>query len=370
MEFLKANARRIVVKIGTNSLVAEDGALRRDRLAACAKQIRMLRDRGLQVTVVSSGAIGAGLQHLGMKDRPADLASLQACAAVGQPVLMAAWSDALANFGMRAAQVLLTRDDVQGRKRHLAARGTMERILELGAVPVVNENDTISVDEIRFGDNDVLSALVASLIKADLLVILSTIPGLMEDQGRGALIPVVESITPEIKALAGGARDSRSTGGMVTKLEAARLATSSGCGTFIGSAEDPAILNQILSGNATGTFFLPSNLSLAARKRWIAFFERSHGELHLDAGAVAALTARKTSLLAPGIRSCNGNFDAGDVVTLHSPSGEPFARGRSSFNSSDLSSLLGLSKDEIHRLHPTRSRTEVIHRDSLVLLPR
>jgi glutamate 5-kinase len=281
---------------------------------------------------------------------------------------MAAWSNALAAAGLKAAQILLTRDDLQGRRRHLAARNTLERILDLGAVAVVNENDSTSVDEISFGDNDVLSALVASLIKADLLVILSTIPGLMEDGGKGPLVPLVEEITPEISALAGGALNQRSTGGMITKLEAAKLATRSGCGTFIGSAAASCLLQDILHGTATGTFFLPSNLTLAARKRWIAFFERARGDLILDAGAVNALTARKTSLLAAGIRQCSGSFEPGAVVSLCDTAGSAFARGISTFAADEVRAILGLDSKAIRAQFPQRRRCEVVHRDSIVLL--
>ena len=286
MRFLEANARRVVIKIGTNALTGPDGSLLTDRIHDICSQVADLRRQNFEVIIISSGAIGMGLATLGFGKRPADLASLQACAAIGQSRLMEAWQAALAAHELTAAQILLTHEDVRGRRRHLAVRNTLEKLLSFDAVPVVNENDTVSADEIKFGDNDVLSALVASLIKADLLVLLSTIEGFMKEQGKGELIPVVEEITDEIQAMAGGAENDRSTGGMITKIKAAKLATQSGCGVFIGDASIPGILGKIHAGSAKGTFFLPQSLSLAARKRWIAFFEKSQGTLHLDAGAV------------------------------------------------------------------------------------
>jgi glutamate 5-kinase len=368
MQFLQANARRVVVKIGTNSITGPGGALLHERVDALCRQIGMLRQHGFEVLVISSGSIGMGVGQLRLPGRPADLTSLQACAAVGQSRLMEAWQNALEKQGITAAQILLTREDVRGRRRHLAIRSTLERLLAWGVVPVVNENDTVSADEIKFGDNDVLSALVASLVKADLLVILSTIAGLLTDQGRGQLIPVVEQISDEIAGMAGGALNERSTGGMITKIEAARLATRSGCGVFIGSASAPDLLGQILSGTAQGTFFLPQALSLAARKRWIAFFEKPTGALHLDAGAVQAVLQRNSSLLAKGVTRCDGAFAKGDVVTLHAPGGKVVARGIVAYDAAQLRAIIGLDSAQIRSLQPERKRLEVVHRDGLVVI--
>jgi glutamate 5-kinase len=366
MRFLEANARRVVIKIGTNSLAGPQGRLLDGRMAELSAQVAALRKAGFEVVIISSGAIGLGVGRIGLQQRPADLAGLQACAAIGQPCLMQAWQVALRQNGITAAQVLLTREDIRGRRRHLAARDTLEKLLGYGAVPVVNENDTVSADEIRFGDNDVLSALVASLLKADLLVLLSTIPGLMEDQGRGKLIPVVDAITDEITAMAGGALNVNSTGGMVTKLDAARLATQSGCGAFIGSAAEPDILGRILRGDAPGTFFVPQAISLAARKRWIAFFEKPLGSLAIDAGAVDAILQRNSSLLAKGVTTASGQFPEGAVVNLCAPGGAVVARGIARFDSATIQAIRGLDSAEIRKLQPGRSRFEVVHRDSLV----
>lgn len=366
MQFLEANARRVVIKIGTNSLAAADGQLLTDRIESICRQIAELKAHGCEVLVISSGAIGMGMGQLNMLKRPTDLAGLQACAAIGQSRLVQAWQKALEDRNITAAQILLTREDVRGRNRHLAVRDTLEKLLSLGVVPVVNENDTVSADEIKFGDNDVLSALVASLVKADLLIILSTIPGLMEDQGKGALIPVVSEINDSIKAMAGGAETEQSTGGMVTKIEAAKLATQSGCGVFIADASKRDILKQIHSGNAEGTFFVPQSIPLAARKRWIAFFERPAGKLYLDEGAVEAVLERNSSLLAKGITSCEGDFPEGAVTTLHKPGGEVLAHGVVAFNAADIRGIIGKTSAEIQLLYPDRSRLEVVHKDSLV----
>jgi len=368
MQFLEANARRVVIKIGTNALTGPDGALLIDRIHDICSQVANLRRQDYDVIVISSGAIGMGLDSLEISRRPPDLASLQACAAIGQSRLMEAWQSAMAAHDMIAAQILLTREDVRGRKRHLAVRNTLEKLISFGAVPVVNENDTVSVDEIKFGDNDVLSALVASLMKADLLVILSTIDGFMKDMGKGDLIPIIEEITEEIRSMAGGALNDRSTGGMITKIEAAKLATQSGCGVFIGNASIPGILDKLQSGTARGTFFMPQTLSLAGRKRWIAFFEKPEGELHLDDGAVQAVVERNSSLLAKGVLSAKGNFKVGSVVTVHAPDKKVVARGIVAFDSASLNKILGKDSSEIRLQYPDRSRVEVIHRDGLVLI--
>jgi glutamate 5-kinase len=368
MQFLEANARRVVIKIGTHSIAGADGALLTGRIQSLCQQIEALRKQGFEVLVVSSGAVGMGVGRLALSDRPSDLASLQACAAVGQSRLMEAWQSALEEHGITAAQVLLTHEDIRGRNRHLAVRDTLEKLLSLGVVPVVNENDTVSADEIKFGDNDVLSALLASLIKADLLIILSTTSGLMEDKGKGALIPVVDTIDDSIREMAGVAENRHSTGGMITKIEAADLATKSGCGVFIGSAADPGVLEKIQEGTATGTFFVPLAIPLASRKRWIAFFEKPTGALHLDDGAAKAVLQEHSSLLAKGITATEGTFKEGAVATLHDPRGEIIGRGIVTSDSTILANLLGKDSAEIKQLYPDRSRYEVVHRDSLVLI--
>lgn len=368
MDLSEATTRRIVVKIGTHSLAGPDGAPHTERFKELGRQIASLRDKNIEVILISSGAIGLGISELKINKRPTDLPSLQACAAVGQPRLMDAWRTALSSHDLKAAQVLLTREDLRGRRRHLAARETLQRLLSLGAIPVVNENDTTSTAEIKFGDNDVLSALVASLLKADLLVILSTIPGLMQNGGKGDLIPLVREINESVHALAGDTDNPLATGGMVTKLEAAEIATRSGCGVFIGSAAHPHILPEIVDGKAPGTFFLPTAETLAARKRWIAFFEKSSGSLHLDAGAVKALLQDNSSLLASGITDCDGSFPAHAVIDIKGPDGRIIARGISAYDAVTIRKYKGLDSSHLREANPNRSRLEIIHRDNLAIL--
>jgi len=367
MSFLPANAHRVVVKVGTQTLTGGGRMIDPHRVRILCDQIAALRARGLEVVVVSSGAVGVGMGRLGLDQRPRDLPTLQACAAIGQTLMIETWRTNLQEHGFSAAQILLTHEDVRGRKRHLSARGTLERLLALGSVPIVNENDTVSADEIKFGDNDLLSALVASLLKADLLVILTTARGLL-DLAEDRLIPVVEAITPEIEALAGGTTSATAVGGMASKLTAAKVATSSGCGVFIGDGKRDTLLTELLAGSAEGTFFVPETLPMAARKRWMAFFSRPAGTLVLDAGAVEALREHGGSLLAAGIMRSEGVFAKGDIVTLADSAGAAFARGRVAYSSAELADSVGLGSEALHERFPERRRLEVVHRDQLVLV--
>lgn len=304
---------------------------------------------------------------LDYEERPKDLASLQACAAIGQTLMIETWRSSLATHKLTAAQILLTHEDVRGRKRHISARQTLERLLETGAIPIVNENDTVSADEIKFGDNDLLSALVASLTQANLLVILTTARGLL-DLSTDSLIPIVEEITPEIEALAGGTDDPTATGGMTTKLSAANVAMRSGCGVFIADGQESKLLSQLLQGTAIGTFFVPDTLSLGARKRWIAFFGRPSGSITVDDGAVKALQSDGSSLLAIGVSAVEGNFNKNDIVNVKDSSGEAVARGQVCFSATEIQDLIGLDREHIEARFPDRKHFEVIHRDDLVLI--
>jgi len=367
MEFLQTNARRIVVKIGTNTLTSGGRGIDLARVQCLASQIATLRQRGLECIVVSSGAIGLGMAHLKMDARPTDLPTLQACAAIGQMLLMETWQRAFSQHQTSIAQILLTHEDVRGRRRHLAISETLDRLLDLGVVPIVNENDTVSADEIKFGDNDCLSALVASLVKADLLVILSTIPGLL-DLSTGTLVPLVETITPEIEALAGGTDSPTAVGGMISKIQAAKLAIRSGCGVFIGDGSSESLLVELTSGNATGTYFVPEKMPLGARKRWIAFFQRPTGSITIDSGALVAIRDHGKSLLAKGTTAVSGKFEAEEVISILDPNGKVVARGQSAFAASDVAKILGASTDELRQRYPKRTRFELIHRDQLVIL--
>lgn len=362
-----SSCRRVVLKLGTNILRHEGGSVNEQRMTAVGQAVDNMRRAGMEVVIVSSGAIGLGMGKLGMGKRPTRLTELQACAAIGQTILMQTWQRSFEPFGITVAQVLLTREDVRGRKRHLAVHDTLDKLLSLGVVPIINENDTVSADEIKFGDNDILSALVASLVKADLLAILSTAPGLVDRLGTGEIVPVVHDITPEILAMAGGSETATSVGGMVTKLDAARIATASGCTVFIGSGFDPAIVADMTKGRARGTYFPAKERGIDARKRWIAFFESPKGTLIADSGARKAVIADGSSLLPKGLTGIDGCFEEGAVVNIRCE-GDTFARGICAFSSDELLGILGKASSEIKAQYPERRHFEAVHRDSLVLL--
>jgi len=360
--------KRVVVKLGTGVLTRGVGQLDEPRIAAVCAQLAALRARGAEVIVVSSGAVGLGMGALGLAKRPAELARKQACAAVGQSLLMQTWQHGFAPHGLTVAQVLLTHEDLRERARHLGVKATLRQLLDYGVIPVINENDTVSAAEIKFGDNDTLSALVASLIEADHLVILSTAPGLIDLKGTKQIVPVVEKITPEIEAMAGGTNRAPAVGGMVSKIAAARIATKAGCGVFIAGGAEPDILEKLFSGRGPGTFFVPSGLPLHAKKRWLAWFQRPAGTIHINAGAAAALRERGTSLLAAGVTGATGEFAAGDVVDIVAPDGAVIARGTSSFTRGEILTISGKKGDELRALFPGRKHLEVVHRNDLVLL--
>lgn len=366
-----APPRRIVVKLGTGVLTSGIGRLNEPRIAEISAQIAALRARGTEVIVVSSGAIGLGLGALRLDRRPKETARKQACAAVGQSLLMQVWQRGLGPHGLVAAQVLLTHEDIRSRDRYLSVKACLEQILAYGAIPIINENDTVSsaeIQEIRFGDNDTLSTLVASLAHAQYLMILSTAPGLIDYKGTGQVVPVVAKITPEIEAMAGGTTSATAVGGMITKISAAKLATRAGCGVFIASGAEPKILERLLGGHGPGTFFVPSGLPLEAKKRWLAFFQRPTGTIHINACAVPVLREQGRSLLAVGVTGASGEFAAGDVVDIAGPDGTVVARGKSRFASGEIAAVAGRKGDDIRQLFPSRHRLEVVHRDDLALL--
>ena len=359
---------RLVVKLGTGVLAPTPGTIEADRLRILGESVCNLRKEGVEVIIVSSGAVGLGMGKLGLSVRPSDLSTLRACAAIGQSLLMDIWSKAFEPLGLIIAQMLLTREDFRSRKSSQNVELTLQRLLEHGAVPIINENDSVSDEEIRFGDNDVLSALLASLCKAEMLAILSTAPGLMTAPEDGEIIPFVSEITPDIEAMAGGTKSSTAVGGMITKIEAAKIATMSGCAVFVGSGTEPDRLPFILKGEATGTFFAPAGLGLNERKKWLAFFPEPTGALVMDEGACHAILQEGKSLLAKGLVAFRGEISRSDVVTIENPDGEIIARGICQFSSDELSQIKGKSNDEIHLVFPERARSEVIHRDHLAPL--
>ncbi len=358
--------KKVVIKLGTGILSAGNGKIHKARLAKLANGIQAeCKTQETQVIVVSSGAVGLGMGMLGIDSRPTDLALLRACAGIGQCLLMNAWTEALRKVGLVAAQVLLTRDDFNERVRSQKVQETLEALLAQGVVPIVNENDSVSDEEIKFGDNDVLSALLCSLGKADLLVILSTAKGLMTHPESGDLVPFVAEITPAIEQMAKGTESPTAVGGMVTKIEAAKIATKSGCAVFIGSGEQPSELSEIINGDATGSFFAPTGLELRERKRWLAFFPKPKGTISIDDGAREAILNQGSSLLATGLLSIEGEFEKADVISIIDSKKETVARGITRFSSAELLEIRGKSNAEILSLHPGRTRPEVVHRDHL-----
>lgn len=364
-----ATARRVVVKVGSALLVEDSGEIRRKWLEALADDVARLRKRGQEVILVSSGAIAAGRRHLGLLQKILKLEEKQAAAATGQIRLAHAWQDALARHDITVAQILLTPDDTEQRRRHLNARSTINQLLKLGAVPVINENDTVATDEIRFGDNDRLAARVAQMISADTLVLLSDIDGLYTADPRkdktAQRIDEVDEITPEIEAMAGEAADGFSHGGMVTKIIAAKIALAAGCRMIItlGKREHPL---ATIEDGAACTWFLPSAEPKTARKRWIAGSLKPVGTLHVDAGALTALAAGK-SLLPAGVTAVDGNFERGDPVVVCGPDRAEVARGLVAYSSADAARIKGHKSREIEAILGYRGRDEMIHRDDLVL---
>jgi glutamate 5-kinase len=365
-----ADARRIVVKVGSILLVDDEtGRLRRDWLDALVDDVAAARARGQQVLLVSSGAIAVGRRYLDLPARNLRLEESQAAAATGQARLMHAWQESLARHGIAAAQVLLTLDDTEERRRHLNARETLETLLRLAVVPVINENDTVATEEIRFGDNDRLAARVAQMVSADTLVMLSDIDGLYTADPRldreAKLVPEVREITPEIEAMAGRAGPGHGTGGMVTKLIAARIALNAGCRMVVALGRRAHALSAIDEAGG-GTWFLPSATPRTAHKRWIASTINPAGAITVDAGAEAAL-GRGYSLLPAGVTGVEGTFERGDAVVVKSASGRELGRGLIAYSAQDARRIMGHKSREIERLLGYRGREEMIHRDDLVL---
>jgi glutamate 5-kinase len=365
------SSRRLVVKIGSSILVDEaNGLIRRDWLEALTDDVARLHKQGCEVVLVSSGAIRLGRTHLKLASGPLRLEESQAAAATGQIRLAHAYQAALARHGITVAQVLLTLDDSEARRRYLNARQTMATLLGLGAVPVINENDTVATDEIRFGDNDRLGARVAEMISADTLVLLSDIDGLYTGDPRSDStarhIPEIREITPEIEAMAGAAASQFSNGGMVTKLMAGRIAMAAGCRMAIADGRKVGALAALIDGKAPCSWFLPEASPLSARKKWIRGSLKSAGALMVDDGAVRALSLGK-SLLPAGVTGIDGEFKRGDVVDVKDRSGRILARGLVAYAAEDARRIAGRKSAEIEKLLGFRGRDEMVHRDDLVV---
>jgi glutamate 5-kinase len=362
-----ASLRRVVIKIGSR-LLQEDVEARTQALAA---EVKTLAERGVQTVIVTSGAIALGVKRLNLNARPKTMPGLQAAAAVGQGHLIQFWERALSSVGLPSGQVLLTHDDVRDRRRYLNARHALGELLALGAVPVINENDTVSVDEIKFGDNDRLAALTTSLVEADALVILTDVEGLHDGDPRSGakLIPEVHDIEREARPFAAGSTSGGvGTGGMTSKVQAAQVAGRFGVITLVASGRRPRPVVSLLDGELAGTVFWPGVSRLQSRKHWIAYALKPAGTMVVDAGARRALVEGGKSLLPSGVKAVRGRFGAGDPVSIVDESGAEFARGLCGFDSDEMEKIAGKKTGDLEILLGYRPADEVIHRDDLVVL--
>lgn len=370
-ELLKS-VKRIVIKIGSRVLTDDDGALDLAVIGMICADVALLRKRGQQVVVVSSGAIAAGRSELGLTEKPKTIPHKQAAAAIGQTRLMRAYEESLAPHGLKAAQVLLTSEDLNSRQRFLNARATIDTLLDFGIVPIINENDTVVVDEIKFGDNDNLSALVTNVAESDLLLILTDVEGLYSadpcKDPDARLIPLVHGITRELERAAGGSESSVGTGGMSTKVAAAKKAGKNGVPTILIAGKTAGIIAAAMRGDEVGTLFLPSGEGLNRRKHWIAYTLKPVGRVTVDEGARNVLQKKGKSLLPSGVVGVEGRFECGACVRVCSPDGQEFARGLSDYSSAEIARLAGHNSSEIEQILGYRYADVIIHRDNLVLL--
>ena len=370
-EILK-QAKRIVVKIGSSLVSSREAGLQPERIDRLADEIAALRSSNRELLIVSSGAIISGIKKLALKDYPKSLPIKQAAAAVGQSRLMWAYEKSFERLGLRVAQILLTHQDLADRRRFLNARHTLAALIEFGVIPIINENDTVAVEEIRVGDNDSLAAEVAHLVDADLLVILSDVDGLFTEDPRknpsAQLIPVITEITEDIERRAGVSTTFEGTGGMATKVRAAKKVGEYGVATLILNGQQAGLLPIVLSGGDGGSLFLAKERRLTSRKHWIGYTLRPRGTITLDQGAVEALAKRGKSLLASGILNVTGLFEAGDPVSCLDQDGKEFAKGLVNFSSDTVGKIKGLRTAEIQQQLGPQEYEEVIHRDNLVIL--
>ena len=362
----------VVVKVGTNVLADDRGALDRARIQALADQIGRISHSGRKVVLVSSGAIGAGVGRLGLGKRPGDLPHLQACAAVGQSALMQVYHECLAPHGLHAAQILLTAGDFDNRVRYLNVRNTILTLFEYHCLPIINENDTVSVAEIRFGDNDHLAAMVTNLLRAPLLVLLTNVDGLFDSDPRAnpaaQLIGTVPHIDRAVTEMAGGSKSVLGTGGMKSKLRAARLVTAAGEAVIMANGSIPDILDRVFAAEPVGTLFLAHGDDVPARERWLGYTARPRGKLRVDDGARQAIEKHGKSLLPIGVTIVEGSFGKGDVVAICDKDGIEFARGLTNYSATDAERLRGLNTEQITRVVGKLPYVELVHRDNLVVV--
>jgi len=366
-----ANARRIVVKVGSSLVTDEGRGLDRAAIDRWGAEIAALRAAGKQVVVVSSGAVAEGMKRLGWTRRPSEMHELQAAAAVGQMGLAQVYESCFSEHGLQTAQVLLTHEDLADRRRYLNARSTLRTLLELAVVPIINENDTVVTDEIKFGDNDTLGALVTNLIDADVLVILTDQQGLYTADPRkdpaATLLPAVRAGDPRLEAIAGGTGSSIARGGMITKVRAAQRAARGGASTVVASGRLDSVLKRLAAGESIGTQFVADIPRLAARKQWMADHLQLRGSVTVDDGAARALRAEGRSLLPIGVVEVQGDYERGEVIAIRDHQGEELGRGLSNYSSSDTRRIMRRASSEIEAILGYIEEPELIHRDDLVL---
>ena len=369
---LLTGVRRIVIKIGSRVLASSARGLNSRRMMSIVKEIATLRQEGYEIVIVSSGAIVAGMKELGLSSKPKSIPLKQAAAAIGQSRLIQMYERSFSRFGIKAAQILLTRDDITDRRRFLNARNTLITLLSYGVVPVINENDTVAIDEIKFGDNDLLSGLVTNVIDADLLIILSDIEGLFTEDPSvhpvAKLIPLVDDINKDIEASAGDSRTIEGTGGMASKVQAAKKVSGYGIPAIIMNGKRTGLLIRAMKGCNVGTIFLPKKSRLTSRKHWIAYALPASGHLILDNGAKDALLSRGRSLLPSGIMDIKGHFEAGDAITCEDEQGKAFAKGLTNYSAREIEKIKGKKTGDIAAILGYKDYDEVIHRDNLVIL--
>ena len=367
-------ARRIVVKVGTSTLTHPNGKLNFSRIEGLVRELADAVNSGKQILLVSSGAVGAGMDRLGWKEKPKTMPEKQAAAAVGQGILMHTYEKLFGEYGQVVAQVLLTREDSVNRRRYTNSRNTLLKLLEIGVIPIINENDAVSIDELKIGDNDTLSASVAAIVDADVLIILSDVAGVYsanpQTDPTARLLPEIGDVTPEIEAMCGGAGTMRGTGGMLTKMAAARMAMNSGIVMVIASGSQDGVVQSVLTGKSIGTLFPPRQNRLQFRKRWLAFGARIKGRLTVDKGCAQALVSNGSSLLAAGIKTVEGNFEQGNTVSIVNQEGWEIARGLVNYSTEDTRKIMGVHTHEITKILGHKPYDEVVHRDNMVLLSR
>lgn len=365
-------AKRIVVKVGTSTLSHSTGKLNFQRIERLVRELADLANQGKEIILVTSGAVSAGMDRLGLKEKPKTIPEKQAAAAVGQGILLHTYEKIFGEYGQIVAQVLLTREDSVNRKRYANSRNTLLTLLNMDVIPIINENDAVAVDELKIGDNDTLSAMVASIVDADVLIILSDVEGVFtanpQSNPDAALIPEISDITPELEELAGGPGSMRGTGGMYTKIQAAKIAVNSGVVMVIASGFRDGVVREVLSGSNVGTLFLSKESRLHIRKRWLAFGARIRGAVIVDKGCEQAIITTGSSLLPAGITTVDGDFEQGSTIRILTAEGREIARGVVNYGADDVRKIAGVQTQDIIEKLGSKLYDEIIHRDNMVVL--